>query len=117
MASIKPASVIGAFAIVLSAAAAGHAQTIEANVPFQFHVQGATLPAGQYELQTDMSSGLVMLRGERGTPGAAFVLTMPASGVDPAGAKPALTFSRYENGYRLTGIWESAHDGRAVVRR
>ena len=41
----------------------------------------------------------------------AIVMTIPADGHDPAGNKPALTFSRFENGYRLSTIWESASEG------
>jgi hypothetical protein len=117
MVSIKPAAAIAAAAIVFGVVASAHAQTLDVNVPFAFTVQDVTLPAGHYELNTDLSSGTVELRGERGTRGAAMVSTIPSEGHDPAGNTPSLTFSRYEGGYRLTGIWESARDGRAVVKR
>ena len=115
MGSIK-AVVAGALGIVYAAAVA-HAQTIDVNVPFAFHVQGVTLPAGHYELDTDTSSGVVMLRGERGNNAGVVVMTERASGVDPAGNKPSLTFSRYEDGYQLKGIWDSAHDGFQVAKQ
>jgi hypothetical protein len=118
MAFIKPAAiVIATAAFVLTVVAAGHAQTLDVTVPFAFQVQNTTLPAGHYEVDTDYSTGIVMLRGERGTPGGAFVLTEPSSVADPNGAAPSLSFSRYENGYRLAGIWESANDGRAVAKK
>ena len=44
-----------------------------------------------------------------------FVLTTPASGQDPAGDKPALTFMRDEKQYRLADVWESAGQGREVT--
>ena len=110
------AAVVGALGIMFAASAA-QAQTLDVNVPFAFRVHDVTLPAGHYELDTDKSSGIVMLRGERGNTANAVVLTAPASGVDPAGNKPSLTFSRYEAGYQLKGIWESANDGREVTKR
>ena len=108
------AVIIIASATLLGLSGTAGAQDLDVMVPFAFHVGGVTLPAGHYEVEKDMNSGVVLLRGERGTPGAAFVLTLPADGRDPAGNKPALTFSRYEAGYRLSGIWESATDGRTV---
>jgi hypothetical protein len=42
--------------------------------------------------------------------------TTPASGVGPAGDKPALTFTRDENAYRLSTIWESLTEGRMLGR-
>jgi len=117
MLSMTPLAIGAGLTIALALGAAAQAQTIDVNVPFAFHVQNVTLPAGHYELETNASSGVVELRGEHGTTGAAMVMTEPASGADPAGTKPALTFSRYEEGYRLTGIWDSATDGRKVVTR
>jgi hypothetical protein len=35
----------------------------------------------------------------------------------PAGDRPALVFTRYENGYRLSAIWESDADGFALTGR
>ena len=91
-----------------------NAQDLEIRVPFAFQVGGVTLPAGHYEVEKDANTGIGLLRGDRNAPGAVFVSTLPADGRDPAGNKPALTFSRYEAGYRLSGIWESATDGRRV---
>jgi alkylation response protein AidB-like acyl-CoA dehydrogenase len=117
MLSVTPLAIGAGLTVVLALGAAAQAQTIDVNVPFAFHVRNITLHAGHYELDTDKSSGIVELRGEHGTTGAAMVMTEPASGKDPAGSKPALTFSRYEEGYRLTGVWDSATDGRIVVTR
>ena len=117
MLSVTPLAIGAGITVVLALGAAAQAQTVDVDVPFAFHVQNVTLPAGHYELETDLSSGVVELRGQHGTTGAAVVMTEPASGKDPAGSKPALTFSRYEDGYRLTGVWESATEGRTVVKR
>lgn len=107
-------TIIIAGATLLCFGGTARAQDLAISVPFAFQVGGVTLPAGHYEVERDATSGIVLLRGDRKTPGAVFVSTLPADGHDPAGNKPALTFSRYEAGYRLSGIWESATDGRKV---
>src|SRR5437867_4383227 len=108
------ATIIIAGATLLCLGGTARAQDLEITVPFAFHVGGVTLPAGHYDVERDANTGIVLLRGDRKTPGEVFVFTLPADGRDPAGNKPALTFSRYEAGYRLSGIWESATDGRKV---
>ena len=113
-----------AFAVLvfgLCAAGSAQAQTQEVivKVPFPFLVQGRTLPAGKYVVSRVSEDRTAMvLRGEDANHKAiAIVLTMPADGHDPAGDKPALTFSRFENGYRLSTIWESASEGRQMIPR
>jgi len=96
--------------------AAARAASVEVKVAFPFVVNGQTLPAGQY-LVEDEGSTAVLIKGENGNHAEAFVLTVPVTGHDPAGEKPALTFTRHEARYRLSGIWESNSDGRAIVDR
>ena len=43
------------------------------DMPFAFQVGAVTLPAGHYEVEKDANTGIVLLRGDRNTPGAAFV--------------------------------------------
>jgi hypothetical protein len=109
---IKKAGLLAATFMVLATGSA-RASTIEVKVPFPFVVHGQTMPAGQYLVKED--GGVVQFRGERGNQVSMFVLTMPASGHDPAGNSPALTFKRYENQYRLTDIWQSAMQGREIT--
>jgi hypothetical protein len=110
---IARAGVLAAAFMVLATGSA-LASTIEVKVPFPFVVHGQTMPAGQYRVNDD--GGVVQFLGEKGNPANMFVLTIPASGHDPAGNSPALTFRRYENQYRLTGIRESASQGRDISR-
>ena len=107
---------VGVMAAACLAVAAGSARasTLEVKVPFPFVVQGKTMPAGQYQVTDE--DGLIRLRGEKGTHAVDTVLTIPASGSDPAGKQPVLMFKRHENQYRLTGIWESATEGREINR-
>ena len=89
------------------------------NVPFPFVVRGQTLPAGAYVLQSDdQDRAVMMIRGATAHHAStALVLTIPADGRDPAGDKPALTFTRVENQYRLSTVWESGTEGRALSTR
>ena len=96
------------------AAGSARASTLDVKVPFPFVVQGKTMPAGQYQVTEE--EGLIRLRGEKGTHAVDTVLTIPASGSDPAGTQPVLMFKRHENQYRLTGIWESEMQGREINR-
>ena len=104
-----------AAALVVCAAGSARAATFEVKVPFAFRVEGKTLPAGQYRVESEGT--LVLLRGEKGNREAVvWATTMPAVGHDPAGNKPALTFSRYEATYQLADIWESGSQGLEVRR-
>jgi hypothetical protein len=93
-------------------------QEVIVNVPFPFVVQQQTMPAGEYAVErVGQGTDALVIRRTKGVGNsAAIVLTTPASGVDPAGDKPALTFTRDENAYRLATIWESYTEGRALGR-
>ena len=111
MRSLIKAGLLAA-AFVLACTGSARASTMEVKVPFAFMVQGRTMPAGQYRLSDE--GGIVQLRAEKDVHANMFILTTPASGHDPSGDTPVLTFKHQENQYRLTGIWESATRGRAV---
>jgi hypothetical protein len=89
-----------------------HAQeTVIANIPFAFEVNHTKAPAGRYEAVID--GGVLSLRGEDVSE-RVLALTTPADGRDPKGDVPALVFRLGEDGYRLTAIWESETEGRAL---
>ncbi len=100
---------------LLLAAGSARAGVVDVKVPFDFVVHGRILPAGTYRVQTGDSS-TVLIRGESGTHAAAFALTTPITGSDPAGEKPSLTFSKHETQYQLDDIWLDGHDGVEVSR-
>ncbi len=112
MRSVIKAGLLAA-AFVLACTGSARASTMEVKVPFAFMVQGRTMPAGQYRL-SDEGSGVVQMQAEKDAHASMFILTTRASGHDPSGDTPVLTFKHQENKYRLTGIWESATRGRAV---
>ena len=101
-------------ACMIFATGSARASTLGVTVPFPFVVHGQTLPAGRYSVNDD--GGVVQFRGEKGNHANMFVLTVPASGHDPAGNSPVLTFRRYENQYLLTRIWDSRTAGRDITR-
>ena len=106
---------LAAAAFVLLAAGSARAATIEVQVPFPFLVQGRSLPAGQYRVTDE--AGLVQFRGEKGNTANVFFLAAPVTGHDPAGAKPARTFTRHATQYRLAEIWESGGTGLEPLKR
>jgi hypothetical protein len=114
-------AVLIAGALLVCAGGTARASTsnvLEANVPFSFVVNGQTLPAGKYMVQRDdMSSSVLLIRGEGNNHASVFVSTTPDGGHDPAGSQPALTFKRHENQYRLSSVWESGNDGWDVSAR
>ena len=91
------------------------AAEVDVTVPFTFIVEGHQLPAGAYRVIPDESdSAVMMIRSEHAPNAVVYVLTTPAAGKDPAGDEPALTFTRYENEYRLDDIWDGSGRGHEV---
>src|SRR5262245_44011565 len=110
---IKRAGLLAAVFMVCIGGSA-RAATMEVKVPFPFLVQWKTLPAGEYRVENH--GAVVLFRGEKGNTASMFVMTMPTGGHDPAGDKPALSFTHHEKDYRLANIWESGSQGFEVAR-
>jgi hypothetical protein len=122
MRSFVRTGLMSAAALLLTAVGTARASTTEvaqAKVPFAFVVNGRTLPAGTYRVEReDMQSSIVLLiRDAKHQHVGTFVATIPDYGRDPAGSRPALSFTRQGNQYRLSGIWESPGEGWDVVSR
>ena len=118
MRTILRNTVLTAGAMLLCAGGTAGADILfEAKVPFPFVVSGRTLPAGKYRVERDETqSSVFVIREEKDHHPGAFVAVVPDSGKDPAGSHPALTFTRDEKEYRLSGIW-SQDEGWDVARR
>jgi len=116
---IRQSVVVAGAVLLLTAAGSTRAdadETVTVDVPFPFNVQNKTLPAGHYIVQrADQDPAVLVIRGAKGTHGGVVVLTDTATGRDPEGNTPCLTFSRVENRYQLSGIWESGTGGHAVL--
>jgi len=120
MRSIVRKSVMFAGAFLLFAGANASAfdgYAFKVRVPFAFVVTGQTFPAGQYMVEEQANGSSLLLRGEKGNHPVTFLMTTHASRQEPAGTKPALTFTRDENQYRLSSIWESGSEGWSIIGR
>jgi len=105
-------------AALFTVAGSAQASTIDVKVPFPFVVHGQTLPAGAYRVERDDADpSVVLIRSEKDKAATTVVLTSPAIGHDPAGDKPALTFTRVQNQYRLHDIWNSGTQGVEITNR
>ena len=103
-----------AFALLLGGGLA-RAETVEVKVPFAFHVQGQTLPAGEYRVERSTDNpAILFIRGEHGSHASAMTSSIEAAGQDPSGDKPTLVFTRGETGYRLKDVWERHDYGREI---
>jgi len=114
--SMTKNAVLFAAGLVMLAGGAASAAPVDVKVPFPFIVQGKTMPAGMYRVVSDSDDPSVwLIEGEKGTHAGTFVLTRVASGHDPAGDDPALTFDKNETQYQLVGIWEAKAEGQEVT--
>jgi hypothetical protein len=119
MNSIIRKSILSVGAVLLFAGAAGRAEASElmnVKVPFQFTVNGHTMPAGNYVVRRDdLDPSVMRIQGTGPAHTNVAVLTNMAGGQDPAGDKPCLSFSRTGTQYQLSRIWESGTEGHAVL--
>jgi len=116
MSAIKKSWVFGFAFVGLFAGSARAQEIITVNVPFPFVVGREAFPAGHYEIRpADESGSVIEIRGTDNR-SVGFALTMAAGGGDPAGDQPVLVFTKYEKDYRLSQIWQSSTEGRALPR-
>ena len=112
MSTIKQSAVLAAAFVGLFVGSVSAQETVVAKVPFSFVVRGEQFPAGRYEIRPG-DDGLVWIRGTENK-SAIVAITIPAEGRDPLGEHPSLVFTRHENVYRLSQIWEDGTEGRAL---
>jgi len=111
---------LGALLAAGSGIAGAATDTMKVNIPFAFTVKGQTYPAGTYRVERDeqMPSILRIVSDKtKDQREQVIVVTIPATGHDPAGDKPALAFDRDGTKYELKSVWESGSDGREVIER
>ncbi|HXN21425.1 MAG TPA: hypothetical protein VOA41_01625 [Candidatus Dormibacteraeota bacterium] len=89
---------------MIAAAQVVQAQNLVANIPFEFVMNEARLPAGEYYVVHQGYNGAVrLINREDGA--SAIVLTMPTRATRRTESK--LIFNRYGNNYFLSKIWSS----------
>jgi hypothetical protein len=95
--------------------ASAQSAMLMADVPFEFRVGNKVLPAGEYTLIGQGSSGAVLVRGEG--PGAQTYTITQACGGGDAVKEGKLVFHRAGNHYFLRQIWTPGYSqGREIGR-
>ena len=92
-----------------------YAQTVnlKADVPFDFIIRGATLPAGEYTIRGDGS--VIAVRGPN--PKANIVVLSQRCASIDATKQSKLVFHRYGDRYFLTQLWVAGSDsGRQLAK-
>jgi hypothetical protein len=110
--NFKTSAVLTAAFTSLFAGTSRAQEVVDAKIPFAFVIGGETFPAGRYEFTTHQA--VLAMRGLDNA-GGVFALTTSAGGRDPLGDEPVLVFTKYENSYRLSEIWDSETEGQALA--
>ena len=115
MSVISKSAVLAAIFLGTFVVSARAEEIIRVDIPFAFVVDHHEFPAGHYDVRrSDDSAEVIWIEGMTRRSAVA-VLTVRLDGRDPAGAQPALVFTRSENVYRLSQIWESPNHGRELA--
>jgi len=95
-----------AAALALAVTTAASAQTINlrVNVPFSFIVNRATLPAGEYSVQSLDDYGKILAIRDLDTKATSLVVSNPCRSLKSA-SQTKLIFHRYGDRYFLNQIW------------
>ena len=94
-----------------------YAQTLnlKADVPFNFIISGATLPAGEYAIKGVGAGSAIAVRGPNPKANM-FVLSQACASIDPA-KQSKLVFHRYGDRYFLAELWVAGSDsGRQLAK-
>ncbi len=88
---------------------------VTAKVPFNFAVQNATLPAGNYSIASISSSGSKTLLVRNSDSGKSLLVLPNSAEMLKASANTKLVFHRYGSQYFLSQIWvEGERTGRQI---
>jgi hypothetical protein len=104
-------------ALLTVSASAGTSRSLVVQIPFDFHIAGKTLPAGQYlvERSTQASAEGLSLRSVDKNVGV-FVLTSTVQ-ANERQSDSRLVFNRYQDKYFLSQFWASGEAaGRALIK-
>ena len=98
---------------VLISATGAYAQSyVKANVPFEFKVGSAQLPAGTYEIKVDnASAGAIMIRNGQTNAGA----MATARRESPRNTSAKLVFDHVGDQYFLAEVWRSSDSEGMIV--
>jgi len=89
-------------------------QSLVVDIPFEFVAGHATLPAGEYYVQSASSGSDITLIRRGDSRASAMVLSMATETLNPQ-SKSKLIFNQYGNRYFLSQFWiEGSRRGRAL---
>jgi hypothetical protein len=91
--------------------------TLEADIPFQFHVGNAKLPAGKYNIRVLDNTDLTVMEISSADGSSSAVFEVREAETKSAPAESELIFGKYGNRYFLDKLFdESNPSGSAVIK-
>lgn len=109
-------TVMAMFLAVGSAQAQSLANTIHANIPFDFTVGGKKLPAGDYKVGRALPGSADVVLAIASSDGHTVTITNAVQTLNPAQAT-TLIFHRYGDQYFLSQVWVAgSNTGRAIPK-
>jgi hypothetical protein len=109
-------AILGSLTLLTAAAALAQSELVlRADIPFDFRVGTAMLPAGQYDVRPQTVGGVMLIRRVDGS-AAAMTLTNGARARKTPGPG-TLVFNRYGNTYFLGEVWNpGSSEGCQVIK-
>lgn len=107
---LKSILMTAAIALVTSFSSPAQTGAIKVEIPFDFVVGGARLPAGEYLVDMHVASGVISVRATDGSGS----VSIPSSYVITSTKRVEecrLVFNRYGNRYFLSQVWGTGTDG------
>jgi hypothetical protein len=102
---LQGCAVVVLLALIMVGESLAQTLRVKADIPFEFIVNGSTLPAGQYTIQSFGSvDGRTLLVGSAGNHKSAIVNAIGVESKKMAG-ETKLMFHRYGDRYFLTQVW------------
>jgi hypothetical protein len=106
--------ILSALSLAATSLVAQSQSSIKITVPFSFMASGKTLPAGEYDVQTQRPN-LVSIRSKKDSKTGLMVLAHSALSPEMYGV-PALRFNRYGDRYFLSQVWTGTDQGQELAR-
>jgi hypothetical protein len=108
---LKSTMFLGAAAIIGLGA---QAQTLHADIPFEFHANGKSMPAGSYVITTASTSNNTVYTMKNAGAHAGVIVNALRTIHENENGPVRLVFDRAADGYYLTEMWDT-ESGRALA--
>lgn len=102
MKRISALTLLVAAGFLTAGSAMAQSNAVTADIPFNFSLNGRTLPAGHYTIGTDSSNPQILLVEDRDD--SVRLMTMALPGVDESQKNNTVAFHKYGNQYFLSTI-------------